>query len=236
MNSLINLKEKIALVTGANQGIGFELCRQLAYDGCKVILTSRDIKQGEEATKKLQKENLDIIYHQLDVTDINSIEVIYNYIVERFGILDVLINNAGIYIDSDQISNVSPETIQQTLETNAIGSLRMCQQFLPLMKKNNFGRIVNVSSGMGVIGTMRSDSPAYRISKTVLNAISKMLSCENPNENILINSVCPGPVKTRMSNGAKTPSEVSPYIIDICRLPNGGYSGYFFRECEIIDW
>lgn len=238
MDSLISLKGKIALVTGANQGIGFELCRQLGIIGCKVILTSRDFKKGEEATAKLRQENIDIIYHQLDITSLDSIEIIYSYIVNNFHHLDILINNSGIYIDSEDIIGVSPETIQKSIETNTLGPLIMCQRFMPLMQKNNFGRIVNISSGMGVIETMERDSPAYRISKTALNAITKMFSKMNSNENVLINAVCPGSVRTRMSsqNALKKPSEACTDIIDICRLPNGGNSGCFFRYGKLINW
>jgi len=236
MDSLISLQGKIALVTGANQGIGFELCRQLATLGCKVILTSRDTNKGKTATNTLKNENLDILYHQLDITETSGIDKIYNYVAEKFQRLDLLINNAGIYIDDVHILNVSTKIIRQTIETNAFSALYMCQKFLPIMEKNNFGRIVNVSSGMGVIKTMESDSPAYRISKVILNAITKMLSQENSNENILINAVCPGPVKTSMSYGTKTPSEACPYIIDLCRIPNKGYSGHFFRYGNLIDW
>lgn len=238
MNSLINLNGKIALVTGASQGIGFELCRQLAINGCTVILTSRDVNKGDEATAKLKDENHDIIYHQLDITNHNSIDEIFRYIVNTFRQLDILINNAGVYIDDGNIVHVSPRTIQKSSEVNALGPLLMCQKFIPLMQNNNFGRIVNISSGMGVIETMECDSPAYRISKAVLNAITKMLSKANFNENVLINAVCPGPVRTKMSNeyASITPSEACTYIIDICRLPNGGNSGCFFRYGNLIAW
>jgi len=238
MHSKINLKGKIALVTGANQGIGFELCRQLANLGCEVILTSRNITKGTSSVKKLREENIDVIYHSLDIADFKSVVQIYNYISDEFHRLDILINNAGIYIDSEYIDNISSNKIIETLTTNAFGPLYTCQQFIPLMQKNNFGRVVNISSGMGVIQAMNYDGPAYRISKATLNAITVMFSKRNSNKNVLINAVCPGPVRTNMSSPKinKTPSDVCPFIIDVCRLPNGSFSGYLFKDSEIINW
>ena len=156
--------KKIALVTGANRGIGFEACRQLAKNGFKVILTSRDEKKGKEAAEKLKKQKLNIVYHQLDVKDKESIKKLHSFIDKEFGRLDALVNNAGIMIDplKEEYENEDKEfglptynfdkygifkineiTYRETFETNFYGTLRMMMVFCPLMIKNNYGRIIN---------------------------------------------------------------------------------------------
>ena len=156
--------KKIVLVTGANRGIGFEACRQLAKNGFKVILTSRDEKKGKEAAEKLKKENLDIVYHQLDVKDKESIKKLYSFVDKEFGRLDALVNNAGILIDplNDKYENedkefglstdnfdksgrfkINEKAYRETFETNFYGPLRMMRVFCRLMIKNNYGRIIN---------------------------------------------------------------------------------------------
>lgn len=238
MRKLINITGKIALVTGGTGGIGFELCRQLAEHKCKVILTSRNSKKGVKAVKILKEMDLNVDYHQLDITCKKSVSELFKYINSRYKRADIIFNNAGIYIDSCDISEVSSKKIIDSIITNSLGALSICQVFYPLMDRNNFGRILNISSGMGVISTMECDSPAYRISKTVLNTITVMYNRLNKNKNILINSVCPGPVYTNMSQNinAKPATEACSHLINLCRLPNGDHSGCFFRYGKLIDF
>ena len=128
--------DKIALITGANRGIGFEICKQLAQKQIKVILTAREESKGKAAVQKLVKGGLDVVFHQLDVSDSSSIKNIVGFVQKEFGKLDILINNAGIFIDQDKLAqNVELDIVRKTLEVNLLGPLSLCQTFIPLMKK-----------------------------------------------------------------------------------------------------
>lgn len=240
------LKEKIAVVTGANRGIGFEICRQLAEKGILVILTSRDEKKGLQACEKLDKEELPVRFHQLDVDHAASINNLKNFIEKEFGRCDILVNNAGIFPDvsntSDEedssIFKVHLDTIRQAITTNVFGPLLMCQALIPLMKKNHYGRIVNMSSGMGQLTHMNGGYPAYRFSKTALNTLTRILNDELLEHNILINSMCPGWVKTDMGGPGATRSieEGADTAVWLATLPDKGPRGQFFRDRKEIPW
>lgn len=234
--------QKVAVVTGGNRGLGFEASRQLAKKGYQVILTSRDEAKGKAAAQKLQAEGLNVIFHPLDVTNDESTHTLANFIREQFGKLDILVNNAAIYIDSQTSGNsvfdAKIDTLRQTMETNVYGVLRVTQALIELMKKQNYGRIVNVSSGAGQLTDMRSGYPAYRISKTALNALTRIFSNELQGTNILVNSVCPGWVKTDMGgpNAPRTPEQGVDTIVWLATLPDGSATGGFFRDRQSIDW
>ena len=171
--------KKVALVTGANRGIGFETFKQLSQLGLKVILTARDNIKGEHAAKELTEQGLDVIFYKLDVSDKENILNIYNAIEKKFSRLDVLVNNAAILYDSNQSTiNADLDIVSQALKTNLYGPWLLCQAFIPLMKRNNYGRIVNVSSGAGSLHYMNGGAPAYGISKVSLNALTKKLASE----------------------------------------------------------
>lgn len=234
--------KNIAVVTGGNRGLGFEASRQLAQQGDQVILTSRDEEKGKAAALQLENEGLDVIFHPLDVTSEESSKKLAEFIRQQFGRLNVLVNNAGIYLDAkggdDSIFNAKIDTLRQTLETNVYGVLRVTQALIPLMKEQNYGRIVNVSSGMGQLTDMQSGSTGYRISKTALNAITRILSSELQDTNILVNSVCPGWVKTDMGGqeAPRTPEQGVDTIVWLATLPDKGATGGFFRDRQAIDW
>ena len=234
--------QKVAVVTGANRGLGFEASRQLAKKGYQVVLTSRDEAKGKAAAEKLQAEGLNVIFHPLDVTNDESSQELANFIREQFGKLDVLVNNAAIYIDSQTSGNsvfdAKIDALRQTMETNVYGVLRVTQALIELMKKQNYGRIVNVSSGAGQLTDMGSGYPAYRISKTALNALTRIFSNELQGKNILVNSVCPGWVKTDMGgpNAPRTPEQGVDTIVWLATLPDEGATGGFFRDRQPIDW
>lgn len=240
-----NLKDQVALVTGGNRGIGLEVSRQLAKKGLKVILTSRDAHKGKEAVDALAKEGLDLFFHPLDVTDDASVDQIYRYVMETFGRLDILVNNAGIFLDSQESGGsgssalrANVDTLRRTMETNVYGPFRLTQKFLPTMLKSDFGRVVNVSSGMGQLDEMSGGWPGYRISKTALNAVTKVFSEESKGKNILINSVCPGWVKTDMGGpeAERTTEEGADTIVWLATLPDGSPTGGFYRDRERIPW
>ena len=234
-------EKRIALVTGANRGLGLETCRQLAKKGILVLLSSRSAEKGQVATQQLKSEGLEVVYLQLDVANPTSIDHAFEFVSKEFGRLDILINNAGIYWDESYESPLltTPiDTIQTSLETNTYGPIRMIQKFVPLMKKSPSGRIVNVSSGMGQLADMNGGSPAYRLSKTALNAVTRITAAELKGSDILVNSVSPGWVRTDMGGPEAdlTPAEGADTIVWLATLPPEGPTGGFFRERKTIEW
>jgi NAD(P)-dependent dehydrogenase (short-subunit alcohol dehydrogenase family) len=231
-------KRAIAVVTGGNRGIGFEICRQLVERGIQVIMTSRDEAKGGAARQNLANEGLEIAYHQLDVTDSASIQRLANDIRNHYGRLDILINNAGVMIDERGVLNTDLDTVRATMETNVYGPWRLAQALVPLMKLGRHGRIVNLSSGMGQLSDMGSGSPAYRMSKTALNALTRMLADGLRGSSILVNSMCPGWVRTDMG-GAGAPRSVdqgADTAVWLATLPDDGPTGGFFRDRKPIPW
>ncbi|MGA7955158.1 MAG: SDR family oxidoreductase [Gloeobacterales cyanobacterium] len=232
--------QKIAVVTGANRGMGFEVSRQLAKIGMQVILTSRDSEQGQNAAERLRKEGFGVVHCPLDVTNPESIASLSQFIREKFARLDVLINNAGLMIDAPAISvfDAKVNTLRKTMETNVYGPLQLIQALVPLMKEHNYGRIVNVSSGMGQLTDMSGGYPAYRISKTSLNALTRIFADELKGTHILINSMCPGWVKTDMGGpeAPRTPEQGVDTMVWLATLPDDGPTGAFFRDREPIPW
>lgn len=241
------MQKRIAIVTGANRGIGLEVCRQLAgQKDTQVILTSRDEQKGQAACATLKAGGLDVSYHQLDVTDEESIGKLCGDIEKQHGRCDILVNNAGIFPDTQDASTSSwpsvfktkIETVRKAMETNVYGPMRLCQGFVPLMKKNNYGRIVNFSSGMGQLTDMDGGCPAYRISKTSINALTRILSNELHEFNILVNSMCPGWVKTDMGGPGATRElpEGADTAFFLATLPDNGPTGKFFRDRKEFAW
>ncbi|MBW4556938.1 MAG: SDR family oxidoreductase [Trichormus sp. ATA11-4-KO1] len=234
--------QKVAVVTGGNRGLGLEASRQLAKKGYQVILTSRHEAKGNAAAQQLQAEGLNVISYPLDVTSDESSRKLAEFIRQRFGKLDVLVNNAGIYIDGqaneNSIFNAKIDTLRQTMETNVYGVLRVTQALIPIMKKQNYGRIVNVSSGMGQLTDMEGGSTGYRVSKTALNALTRIFASELKGTNILINSVCPGWVKTDMGgqDATLTPEQGVDTIVWLATLADDGTTGGFFHDRQLIDW
>jgi NAD(P)-dependent dehydrogenase (short-subunit alcohol dehydrogenase family) len=229
--------ERVALVSGGNRGLGLEIARRLAEDGCRVVIGSRDPARGEEAARDMGEG---VTVCRLDVTDPESSEACISTIEERFGRLDVLVNNAGIEGGgwSTNAADVDLDEVRDTLETNLFGAWRLTQAALPLMRKNGYGRIVNLSSGMGQLSDMGGHAPAYRISKTGLNALTRMLSAELTGENILVNSCCPGWVRTDMGgpNARRSVQEGGDTPFWLATLPDDGPRGGFFRDRAPIPW
>ena len=235
------MADKVAVVTGANRGIGFEICRQLAArGGIHVILAARDAKKGGAAAKKLQGEGLQVESRGLDVTSEKEIRAFAKWLADAHGRCDVLVNNAGILVDprGSRFLDSKLETYRETLDTNLLGALALAQALVPLMRKNRYGRIVNVSSGQGQLSEMGAGSPAYRISKTALNALTRILAAEFGGSNILANSMCPGWVRTDMGGpGApRTPAQGADTAVWLATLPDGGPTGGFFRDRKSIPW
>jgi NAD(P)-dependent dehydrogenase (short-subunit alcohol dehydrogenase family) len=230
---------RVALVTGANRGIGLEVCRQLAAHGLEVILASRNERRGHAAAAQLAGEGLEVRVRVLDVADDDSVEQLRSSVLGAFGRLDVLVNNAGIVIDSGRSAiEVDLDLVRLTLETNTFGAWRMCRAFVPSMRENGYGRVVNVSSGMGALTDMGGGWPGYRMSKTALNAVTRMIAAGVANENVLVNSACPGWVKTEMGGAGANRSveEGADTPVWLATLPDGGPSGGFFRDRRAVPW
>ncbi len=238
-------EKKLALVTGGNRGIGLEACRQLARMEIRVILTARDPEKGEAACAELRGEGLDILFHPLDAADPASIEAAAAFVEKEFGKLDILVNNAGVFLDRGKPGiELDIATFRQTIEVNLYGPFLLCQRFLPLIRKNGCGRVVNVSSATSALegfkgdNRMRGTNAAYRISKTCLNALTRILADETKGENILVNAASPGRVRTAMTNfeGEKSVEEGTDTVIFLATLPDGGPTGGFFRDRKPHNW
>lgn len=229
---------KTAIVTGGNRGIGLEICRQLAQQKITVILTARSLLKAEQAAANLKDANLHIVARQLDVTDAFGIERLVADVMDEFGRIDILINNAGIFLDRNPGMTVSADQLRQTYETNVIAPIKLMQTVIPHMRQRGYGRIVNVSSRMGSLEHMGSGSLAYRSSKSALNAATRVFSAETTNTGILINTCHPGWVQTDMggSNASLTLAQGADTPVWLATLPDDGPSGKFFADREPLAW
>lgn len=231
--------QRIALITGANRGIGYEICRQLAQQGLHVILTSRDPAKGERATATLRQGGLEVSFCQLDVTNPDSVHRARDYVQHTFGRLDVLVNNAGIYPDEGiSILRIPLAVLQETFAINTFGAFLTCQAFIPMMRQQGYGRVVNVSSGAGSITEMDGYTGAYRMSKVALNAMTRVLANEVRHTNIKVNTMCPGWVATDMggSYAPRTVEEGADTAVWLASLPDNGPTDGFFRDRKPIPW
>jgi NAD(P)-dependent dehydrogenase (short-subunit alcohol dehydrogenase family) len=230
--------DRIVLVTGANRGIGLEVCRQLARQGMTVLLGARDGAKGETAAANLRREGLAVRAHPLDVTDLASIDALRRAVESEFGRLDVLVNNAAILYDTWQrASNADLAQVREALETNTLGPWQMTQAFLPLLKRGRRARIVNVSSEAGSLAGMGGGTPAYNVSKVGLNALTRMLAAELRPHRILVNSICPGWVATDMGGaGGRPVADGAASVVWAVNLPDDGPSGGFFRDGKPLPW
>jgi NAD(P)-dependent dehydrogenase (short-subunit alcohol dehydrogenase family) len=240
-------KKHVALVSGANRGIGFAIADQLARKGLRVIIGARNERKGLEAQKQLVTKGLDVHFTLLDVADALSISAAVGRIKDTFGRLDVLINNAGIMIDTNfSILELPLGLLQNTLETNAFGPLLLSQGCVPIMNRHRYGRIVNISSTLGSLTDIVNpesnytelQSPAYRLSKTMLNGITALLARDLRGKNILVNAVCPGWVRTDLGGpqAPVSPEEAAKTPVWLATLPDDGPTGGFFREQQPIPW
>ena len=230
----------VALVTGGNRGIGLEICRGLAELGLAVAVGSRDPEAGGGVAAELTAAGRNAIAVPLDVTDADSSAGAVSQVDRAFGRLDVLVNNAGVYLDENVSGlEVDIEIVRRTWETNLVGALRLCQAVVPGMRARRYGRIVNVSSGYGASAEM--DEPgvlAYKLSKLALNGMSRILAAELRGTGILVNAMCPGWVRTRMGGASarKTPKQGADTALYLATLPPDGPTGGFFRNRRPVPW
>ncbi len=225
----------VALVTGANRGIGKEVARGLARRGFEVILSARDIAAAQRAADEITLEHAaTVLPLALDVSEPESIQAAAGRIHTEPGRLDVLVNNAGIGTDFG-VPGTAPDfqEMERELRTNFYGAYRLTVELLGLLRASAHPRIVNVSSGMGGVAEMGGFSPGYRVSKAAMNAMTRILSAELAGEGFLVNSACPGFVATDMGGpmgASKSPQDGAAGIIWLATLPDDGPTGGFYRD------
>jgi NAD(P)-dependent dehydrogenase (short-subunit alcohol dehydrogenase family) len=214
---------RTVVVTGANRGIGLEVCRQLAAHGHRVIAGCRDPSTAPR----------DLTARQLDVTDPESI----SRLTEELHDVDVIVNNAAILYDTWAHGYDADLTeVSAALDTNLFGAWRMCEAFVPHLRRSGHGRIVNVSSESGSLAGMSGGTPAYSVSKAALNALTRILAAELRRDGVLVNAVCPGWTATDMGGGGRPVAEGASGVVWAAELPDDGPTGGFFRDGRALAW
>ena len=240
------MDRRVAVVTGANKGIGLEIARHLAREGITVFLGARDEERGRAAAEKLRAEGLDALPLRIDVTDDASVAAAASSVERTAGRLDILVNNAGIAIDDARPSRVAIDTLRRTYETNVFGVVRTTQAMLPLLRRSDAGRIVNLSSGLGSL-TQNSDPNweyasvkflAYNSSKTAVNAITVQFAHELRNTSIKVNAADPGYVATDMNQhpGVRSVEQGAATPVRHALLPPDGPTGGYFNDDGPVPW
>lgn len=234
---------RVAVVTGANRGIGTAVAQGLARLGLIVVMGSRSKEKGNAAAKPLQSEGLIVSVCPLDVTDEASVAAAIAETLRLYGRLDVLVNNAAVLLDGpgspvSRVVSVPAQMVRDTYETNVLGPLRLIQAVLPAMHTQGYGRIVNVSSGAGQLSEMGPAYPAYRLSKAALNALTRTAAAELADTPIKVNAMCPGWVRTDMGGpeAERSVEEGADTALWLATLPDDGPSGGFFRDRKPIAW
>jgi NAD(P)-dependent dehydrogenase (short-subunit alcohol dehydrogenase family) len=232
----------VALVTGANRGIGLAVCRRLAKAGYRTILTARDGGKAGAAARALAADGCDVSTAILDVTSDRSVRAAGLDIIERFGRVDVLVNNAAILLAEDDgdasVLETSADDLRRTFDTNVFGAASVSRAFIPGMTERRYGRVVNVSSTAGQLATMGTYAPAYSMSKTALNALTRQLAAATKGTGVLVNSACPGWVRTDMGgpNAPRSVDQGADTIVWLATLTDDGPTGGFFSDRREIDW
>lgn len=243
---VMQINSKVALITGANKGIGLEIARQLGHSGLTVLVGARDAARGEAAARTLRNEGVDARFVAVDVTEQGSIEAAAQTIEAEFGRLDVLVNNAGVALEAAAASEADLEVLRRTFDTNFFGVIAVTQALLPLIRNSEAGRIVNLSSGLGSLTEMSDSSYpfypvnsfGYNASKTALNAFTVSLAKELRDTPIKVNSANPGYTATDMTghNGLQTVSEGARAAVNLALLSEDGPNGGFFDDAGSLAW
>ena len=227
--------KRTALVSGGNRGIGLEVCRQLAALGHRVLLGAREPAKGEAAAASLRARGLDVTSVALDVADPDSVARLAAVRPE----VDILVNNAGVYLDEGRRTlELDEAVLRDTLEVNLLGAFRLCRAFVPSMAARGWGRVASVSSGMGQLADMGGGSLAYRLSKTALNALTRVLAQEVDGRHVKVNAACPGWVRTDMggAHASRPVEQGAETVVWLATLPEDGPTGGLFRDKRPIPW
>ena len=241
--------KKVALITGANRGLGLETARQLGRQGITVLVGARELAKSEAAASELKKEGIDARAVKLDVSNAADYAAVAKLIEKEFGRLDILVNNAGIFLDSrgpNQTGKTSPEILRKTFDTNFFAVVALTQTLLPLLKKSDAGRIVNLSSILGSLAlhatkgsyVYEAKTFAYNASKAALNSFTIHLAHELAGTKIKVNSAHPGWVKTDMG-GEGAQMEIVDGVktsVELATLPDDGPTGGYFHMGKPIAW
>lgn len=230
--------KRIALITGANRGIGLEISRQLGAMGYTVLLGCRSEARGQTAQETLRAEGIEATFIKLDMAAAASIEAAAAQVAQGYPHLDVLVNNAGIHYDTWQRAcNADMAIVQEAVATNTLGPWRLSIALLPMLRRSQAPRIVNVSSGGGSIASMSGKTPAYSVSKAALNAVTRMLARDLEGEGILVNAVCPGWTQTEMGDwGGRPVADGAKGVVWAATLDSSGPSGEFFQDMRPVPW
>jgi NAD(P)-dependent dehydrogenase (short-subunit alcohol dehydrogenase family) len=225
----------LALVTGANRGLGRETARQLAALGHTVLVCGRSAASAARAAAGMPGSALPRV---LDVTDEDGAQRLARSVAAEFGHLDVLVNNAATdYDTAARAVDADLDQVRRTLETNLFGAWNTAQAFLPLLRRSRHPRLVNVSSESGSLAGMSGGTPAYGISKAALNALTRKLADELRADGVLVNAVCPGWVATDMGGpGGRPVAEGAAGVVWAATLPDSGPTGGFFRDGRPLPW
>ncbi|GAA3794933.1 SDR family NAD(P)-dependent oxidoreductase [Streptomyces phyllanthi] len=227
---------RTALVTGGNRGIGLETCRQLAHAGLDVVLAARDAERGRRAARAVERAGGRVRVEELDVTSRASVTACAGRLAGAGVEIDVLVNNAGVY-PTDGFFSLDEATFREALDVNLMGAFHTCQEFVPAMTRRGWGRVVNVSSGLGALTDNVPSPAAYGVSKAALNALTLVVS-DAAGPAVKVNAACPGWVRTDMG-GSWAPTSVekgADTVVWLATLPDSGPSGGFFRNRSRIDW
>lgn len=227
-----------SLITGANRGLGRAVAWQLAEAGHHVILTSRS-ESGRAVAEEMKSAGNDVVFHQLDVADGQSIAELSEFIADTYGKLDVLVNNAGIHYDTFQNTMTADfNIVEEAIRVNTLGPWRLSKALYPYLKASDHGRIVNVSSSSGSFVDSWPGTPAYSMTKAALNMLTLKMAADLKDDGILVNAVCPGWARTDMGGqeAPRSAEEGAKSIAWAALLEDDGPTGGFFRDGERISW
>jgi NAD(P)-dependent dehydrogenase (short-subunit alcohol dehydrogenase family) len=236
----MDARPRVALVTGANRGLGLETSRQLLAKGLTVVMAGRDADALGRARASLPGDAAArTVLVPMDVTEPASLDAAQRLVDERVGAVDVLVNNAAVLLfEGESILSIPRDGYRETFETNLFGAIEVCRRFVPGMERRRYGRVVNVSSGAGQLATMSTYAPAYSMSKAALNALTRLLAGTYRGRGVLVNAVDPGWVRTDMGgpSAPRSPREGADSIVWLATLPDDGPTGGFFHDRHAIDW
>jgi NAD(P)-dependent dehydrogenase (short-subunit alcohol dehydrogenase family) len=235
----VTAENRVALVTGGNRGLGLALVRALAQRGMRVIMATRSPERGRAALDLLGDLADLVVARQLDITDSGSVARLVSWLGQRLGRCDILVSNAAVLIDDERGSlDVDLDVVRRTLETNLFGTWRLTQAVAPLMRQHYYGRVVNISSELGSLGSMGTGLPAYRVSQAAINALTRILAHDLADDGILVNACCPGVPQVTLAD-SRDAVEFMPSVdtaMWLATLPDDGPTGGFFRDGNALNW